>query len=294
MNHHHPIQPSPVAPATLLLPAADLFGRRAARLRQLAPLHAIGDWLNWLAELSAAQQQALDILAVPAIDLGAYDPSRPPLSATHPLLDQAWQAVYVQLRTAATSFTPSTLLPIETPTWLREKATRCLEHAAGGLPTGTHDVGGLLVAAALQVTWSAAARQLALPQVLALGHQTYCPCCGSTALGSIVMAGDGKAGLRYLECSLCATRWNAVRARCTLCDDGLVVSYLGLEDHHPAVQAESCDACQGYTKTYFQNKDHHVDPTADDLATLALDVLVGEQGYGRGLPNLFLHDGSAV
>lgn len=294
MNQPHPLQPSPVAPATLLLPAADLFARRAARLRQLAADHALGPWLNWLAELCAAQQQALDTLVVPAVGFsGALDPAAPPLAAA-PALDQAWQPVYAQLRAAAAGFAPATPLPADNPALLCEKAARCLEQAAGALPGASHDAVDLLVAAALQVTWAAAARRLDLPQVVALGQQAHCPCCGSAAVGSVVMSGEGKAGLRYLECSLCATRWNAVRARCTLCDDGLVVSYLGLEDHHPAVQAESCDACQGYAKTYFQDKDRHVDPTADDLATLALDVLVGEQGYGRGLPNLFLHEGVAV
>ncbi len=107
-------------------------------------------------------------------------------------------------------------------------------------------------------------------------------------------AGDGAAGLRYLECSLCATRWNAVRARCTLCTEGSRVDYLGLEGSSGAVQAETCEHCHGYIKTFFQDKDGNVDPLADDLATLALDVLVGEQGYARALPNLFLGEGEAA
>ena len=39
------------------------------------------------------------------------------------------------------------------------------------------------------------------------------------------------------------------------------------------------------------DKDLVVEPLADDLATLALDVLVGEQGYARGAPNPFLLTG---
>ena len=36
-----------------------------------------------------------------------------------------------------------------------------------------------------------------------------------------------------------------------------------------------------------------LDPTADDLATLALDLLVDEQGYARSGPNLLFHPGSS-
>jgi FdhE protein len=73
-----------------------------------------------------------------------------------------------------------------------------------------------------------------------------------------------------------------------------VVNYLGIEGGNQAVQAETCDECHGYIKTFFQDKDRQVDPVADDLASLALDVLVGEQGYSRGTPNLFLTEGEIV
>ncbi len=37
-----------------------------------------------------------------------------------------------------------------------------------------------------------------------------------------------------------------------------------------------------------------MDPVADDLGSLALDILVGEQGYARAAPNLFLGDAEPV
>ena len=46
-------------------------------------------------------------------------------------------------------------------------------------------------------------------------------------------------------------------------------------------------------KIFYQEKDPQVEPNADDLATLALDVLVDEQGYGRSGPNLLFHPGTA-
>jgi FdhE protein len=39
-------------------------------------------------------------------------------------------------------------------------------------------------------------------------------------------------------------------------------------------------------------KDHQVEAVADDLATLALDLLMDEAGKSRGGPNLFFHPGS--
>ena len=57
-----------------------------------------------------------------------------------------------------------------------------------------------------------------------------------------------------------------------------------------AVRAETCDACKSYLKIVYQEKGP-VDPVADDLATLTLDILVDEAGYARSGPNLLLVPG---
>lgn len=259
--------PSPLAPPALLSPPADLFTRRGKRLRQLASGHTQGPWLSWLAELCAAQQQALDQLTRPG---------------TRALPDQV-AAVLAMLA-------PDAMI-------MADELSRCIEDnlqlARGETVAAGRDRDDLRVAAAMQVVWTATARRAAAPADNPANAET-CPHCGSAAGGSIVFAGDGKAGLRYQECCLCATRWNVVRARCTLCAEGSVVHYLSLEGAHGAVGAETCDACHGYAKIFFQAKDNAVEPLADDLATLALDVLVGEQAYGRGAPNLFLCEGDAA
>jgi FdhE protein len=59
-----------------------------------------------------------------------------------------------------------------------------------------------------------------------------------------------------------------------------------------AVKAEACDECRTYLKLMNQDLDPHVDPYADDLATLALDLLVDEQGLARSGPNLLFHPGT--
>ena len=51
------------------------------------------------------------------------------------------------------------------------------------------------------------------------------------------------------------------------------------------MQAETCDECRSYVKMLYQAKDMAVEPMADDLASLGLDMLVGEAGYRRNAAN---------
>jgi FdhE protein len=97
-------------------------------------------------------------------------------------------------------------------------------------------------------------------------------------------------GHRYLVCSLCASEWYAPRARCTNCDTPKEVSRLG-ETPDSLVQGECCDDCGGYIKIMFQSKDPLMDPGADDLATLNLDLALASEGYQRTGRNLFFVTG---
>ncbi|SUA89405.1 formate dehydrogenase accessory protein FdhE [Pandoraea pulmonicola] len=58
------------------------------------------------------------------------------------------------------------------------------------------------------------------------------------------------------------------------------------------IRAESCDDCHSYRKIFYQDKDPFVEPVADDLASLALDVLMGEAGYARANGNPLLWQGA--
>ena len=55
-----------------------------------------------------------------------------------------------------------------------------------------------------------------------------------------------------------------------------------------AVEAETCEACRHYLKIVHMERDAHVEPMADDLATLTLDLLVSDAGYQRHGTNLLL------
>ncbi len=47
------------------------------------------------------------------------------------------------------------------------------------------------------------------------------------------------------------------------------------------MRAETCDHCHSYRKILYLEKDPSLEPVADDLGTLALDILLGEEGYAR-------------
>jgi FdhE protein len=119
-----------------------------------------------------------------------------------------------------------------------------------------------------------------------------CPCCGALPSVSVIGASPELPGLRYLHCSLCNTEWHMTRAQCTACDAGeSAVAYQHIEGDKGLVQAETCDVCKSYLKLVRRDKDASVDPVADDLATLALDILVDESGFSRSGPNLLLVPG---
>ena len=54
------------------------------------------------------------------------------------------------------------------------------------------------------------------------------------------------------------------------------------------VRAETCDTCRGYVKILQQQENPALDPVADDVATLALDLLLRDLGYRRGAVDPFL------
>jgi len=57
----------------------------------------------------------------------------------------------------------------------------------------------------------------------------------------------------------------------------------------PAVLAEACGHCRHYLKIMHTDRDPFVDPVADDLYSLSLDLLLGEEGFERFGNNLMLH-----
>jgi FdhE protein len=90
-----------------------------------------------------------------------------------------------------------------------------------------------------------------------------------------------------------------VRVQCTRCGaSGKSIAYqsatIGTSPENDgsaaetAVRAETCEECHGYRKVLYQEKDPGVEPVADDLASLNLDLLLGERGYHRASGNPLL------
>lgn len=280
--------------APILLPVTTtLFADRAERFAALAEGHSLGDWLAFLGRLSAAQQSALKALpplALPPAEVlaNARTHGMPPLDPGK--RPAAWRDTLRHIaRELATDSPEGAVAALST---LQAAADDELEQLAGILLDGDLDAANAgelpFVAAALQVVYTRLASQLDAGMLQKLDAHHVCPCCGSPAVASVVRLGAAINNLRYLHCSLCNTEWNVPRAVCTTCDSDKEVALQELDGNKGAVRAETCDSCKSYLKIVYQEKDPRVDPVADDLATLALDMLVDEAGYQRSGPNLLL------
>jgi FdhE protein len=285
------------APEPLILPDPPTrFARTSARLEALSAGHPMEHWLRFLAQLAAAQHLAAAKLGPPgAPGLAAIEQAvearMPPLAADGHRRDPAWRAGLALLldgfdRSAAPAPAAAEMAR------LRTRDTVAVEALADGfLHAGIDpaDAGAALyVAAALQVYFTSLAAALPAASLRLLPQRGLCPCCGSTPVSGVITASGQTPGTRYLYCSLCSTAWNHVRAVCITCGESRAVSLKGIEGDCGAVKAETCDACHSYAKMLYQTRDMAVDPFADDLATLGLDLMVAEAGWSRHAPNPLL------
>jgi FdhE protein len=108
-----------------------------------------------------------------------------------------------------------------------------------------------------------------------------------------VRAEQGYQGYRYLHCALCATEWHLVRIKCSHCESTAGIHYHTIEGGSTAIRAESCDECRTYRKICYQEHDMEVEPLADDLGSLSLDLLMTEAGFHRGSGNPLLWQATA-
>ena len=296
---------APKSPRVVLPTRADVFSARADRFAALAADHPMAAYLELMAEVALAQKAALEARRSGAVAETALAASRdygmPPLSAQAHERSATWredlQEIARRVRARSANGVAATLervLALDVP---------ALESLADRVLAGTtlDDDAALVpfVGAALQVYFARLAASLDVANVDHCDVPGICPVCASRPVASVVRIGGEQANLRYLVCSLCATEWNMARIKCTACDTDKSVQYLSLtrDESEKATdaptRAEVCDECKSYLKIFYQDKDPRVEPNADDLATLALDVLVDEQGYGRSGPNLLFHPGTA-
>jgi FdhE protein len=311
-------------PRLLLPEARSLFTGRATRLRQLADNQIkgipVGDtmkgYLLMMAALVDAQAAVIRVLpaetfALPdaaGIEL-AIDHHMPPLpvSGQRPATwRRVFDAILDQLDPLAASQPQLAAVLAELRALDSAQLEGCADAVLAELTEGVHPLHAPFVAAALQVMWTMRASQLDAKRVQPLVTNTLCPVCGAHPVASVIRIGGQSQGYRYMQCSCCASEWHMVRVKCTTCESTAGVAYHSIEPEGgmPAVdpnepvnkandpsrvaRAETCDSCHTYRKIFNQEHDYNVEPLADDLASLALDVLVGEAGYSRSSGNPLL------
>lgn len=299
------IQPGTIEPPAgeipfLLLPERNLFQARAERLSALAAGHALADYLRFLATLARAQHESLSLFShVSLPDAQQLERCRehglPSLGTQGWTRDPVWREA---LRRILTQLEAGAMPEAARAAIARLKSMDdvALERLADALLAGDYEnldrAAIPFVGAALQAYWLHLVTTLGAGAFGRLDTPHLCPACGSTPMASVVRIGAADHGLRYLNCSLCGTQWHAVRIKCVYCDTTKGIAYYGIEGGNAAVKAESCDACQGYLKILYMEKDPNVDALADDVASVALDVLMAESGITRNGVNFFLLGGS--
>ena len=292
-NH---VQPGGISPALILPDPSRIFLDRARRFSVLAEGHPLAEWLSFLGRLTEFQQELLQ--AYPSLPLPdeaalvfAWEHRLPPISALSWPRDPSWRQALVTLARKLAPYAPppaqETLKRLQAMdgATLEAIADRVLRSDLDG-----HDAEFLpFVAAALQVHWTALAAGLNRTKIAPPNLPGSCPCCGFLPTAGVVRTDGEVARLRYLHCALCNTEWHLVRVTCAACRDSNRIAYYHIEGSDESVRAETCDACKSYLKIVYQEKSPQADPVADDLATLALDLLVQETGYhGMGTNLLFL------
>lgn len=272
-----------------------LFGLRAMRFTALAPGHQLGPYLQFLAALSQAQDELSHEIEAPA--LPGLDEQRrraghvmPPLPGAELAGDAATEAALLRLVVL--------MEPVTMPQPAREALARIaaadrearramfaavLDDAVPADAVAEH----IYAAAALQVVAAARTARLdaLLPQPVADG---VCPCCGGAPVTSAVVGSANIEGVRYVQCSLCAAQWNHVRVKCVSCGSTKGIAYQEIEGVSDTIKAETCDECRSYVKILNQRKQPELEPVADDVASLGLDMLVTKAGWRRAGVNPFL------
>jgi FdhE protein len=276
---------------------ASVFAQRAQRLRALGKQglgQSIGGYLRLMAALADAQHLALATFEVSS-QASAARPAQPgtlPAAAVLGSRDARWHDILAEV-----------CEPIarcdEFPAGVRElcaglpaaPAQELERQAEALLGTDAHArdaAAAPFIMSALQVCWTSQAAALTPEGLADLGIPGICPVCGTLPVASIVRVDHGSQGYRYLHCPLCATEWHMVRVTCSQCQVTQGVTYHSVEGASEAIRAEACESCRCYRKIFYQEQDLGVEPVADDLASLALDLLMSEAGYHRASGNPLL------
>ena len=272
-----------------------LFAARADRFRALAEGNPLKPYLLFLGALCDCQHRIQDGLSEPDMPSAetlarAKEHAMPPLDRSRFTADAALDATFERLfsQVAEIEMPDSACAALERVR-LADAAARdemVCSVLADSIPVETM-ADHVYVAAALQVHFARIAEKLDAKALVPIGEGA-CPVCGGAPVSSAIVGWSGAVGTRFCSCSLCATQWHVVRIKCILCDSTAGISYQDADGGNSNVKAETCENCRGFVKIMHQHKDPALDPVADDIATVGLDMLLRDVGYRRGAVNPFL------
>jgi FdhE protein len=282
-------------PFAILADPLTRFKRHAERFAKLAPGHQLEGYLNFLSALSQIQHDCQTGLpkaqlpaakeiekalqhGMPPISIGQFEPDTTAGQTLDLILEllertdmpeaaRTAHANVSRLDSGARRQMMRAILLAEIP------VSEIAEH--------------VYAAAAVQVHFNRLAAQLDAKSLVEIAPGA-CPACGGSPVASVVVELPKVSGHRYCCCSLCGTMWNVTRIQCVVCGGDKGIAYHNIEGISDTIKAETCDSCQCYVKIFHQHKDPGLDPVADDVGSLGLDILLREQGFSRGSANPFL------
>ena len=285
----------PKPPLAFLPEPVKLFQMRGRRFAFLAESNELAPYLRFLAELSRLQAR----LAVSLPPVEPLSPERlaktadggmPPIDrgtlAADPALDATLLALAEQAEAidmpdqARQALAAVRAADVEQRLWL---LSNVLGDSIPEDATAPH----LFAAAAVQVHLARLAATLDAEALVPISTGT-CPACGGRPVTSSVMGAQGIESIRYSSCAGCATQWNEVRVKCLCCGSNKDVRYRSVETIDATVKAEACRECNRWVKILYQVKNASLDPVADDVGSLGLDVLMKDTEFTRGGFNPYL------
>lgn len=285
----------PTPPLAFLPDPVALFQTRAKRLAFLAQTSDLAPYLRFLADLSRLQARLCATLPLPAPlpparQAQAAQAGMPPIDrlslATDPAMGQVLDALCdgandlempAPARLALDAVRAATAGDRH---WL---LTNILSDHVPEDSTAPH----LFAAAAVQVHLARLAALLDADALVAVGTGA-CPSCGGKPVSSSVMARQGIENIRYATCGCCAVQWNEVRVKCLCCGSTKGIGYRSVETTEATVKAEICRECKSWVKIFYLAKNPSLDPVADDIGSVGLDMLMGKTDYKRGGFNPYL------
>ncbi|MCR0984837.1 formate dehydrogenase accessory protein FdhE [Roseomonas populi] len=297
MSGFESIQPDPSTIGRLLPPPfavlpdpRRLFRARAERFAALGQAGDLSPYLRFLAGLCEAQAAVADTLPPPEpIPAAQVERAR---EGKMPPLDRNAFRDSPGLRAVIGPFLDA-MVPVPKPQpaqdaleWLRRAPEESMREMLGNVVADAIPLEAipqhLFLSAAAQIEAARLASGLDAAKLVPV-EMGVCPVCGGPPAASLVVERPGAEGARYAACAFCGTQWNEVRIKCLACGSTKGVGYKAPDEGgaEPAIKAETCDSCRSWVKILYHRHNPSLEPVADDVASLGLDLLMQGTEYRR-------------